>query len=68
MPHGNVVKWLRVNKLKLNPGKVKVSMVWWVEVLRDIVLPTLDGILWVLADLFMPWYSSASCTIPEIKN
>lgn len=47
-----VVKWLRVNKQKLNPDKTEVMLVGKAKFLRNIVLPGTDGIQMLFADSF----------------
>lgn len=39
-----VVKWLRMNKLKWNAHRTEVKLVGKLEVLKDIMLPTFDGV------------------------
>lgn len=39
-----------MNRLKLNPEKMEVMLVRKVEILKDIVLPTFDGVQLTTAD------------------
>lgn len=38
-----MVKWLRENKLQLNPDKTEVILIWKAEFLQVTMLPTTSG-------------------------